>query len=74
MDAMTQPEAGKWLIETNGYGHSNKKAFELVGDAGLAKVNLPKDPTVFFEKSVFQQYIPNADKVLKMYEEVRAGT
>lgn len=74
MDAMTQPEAGKWLIEVNGYGHSNKKAFELVGDEGLAKVNLPKDPSIFFEKSVFQQYIPNADKVVKLYEEVRAGT
>jgi spermidine/putrescine transport system substrate-binding protein len=70
---MTQPEAGKWLIEANGYGHSNKKAFDLVGAEGLKKVNLPADPSVFFEKSVFQQYIPNTDKILKMYEEVRAG-
>jgi spermidine/putrescine transport system substrate-binding protein len=74
MDAMTQPEAGKWLITTQGYGHSNKKSFDLVGAEGLKAVNLPADPSVFFAKSVFQQYIPNTDKILKMYEEVRAGT
>ena len=27
----------------------------------------------FFEKSIFQQYIPNTDVIQKMFEEVKAG-
>jgi spermidine/putrescine transport system substrate-binding protein len=40
LDAMIDPAAGKWLIEKQGYGHSNKKAFALVDDAVLKKRGL----------------------------------
>ena len=73
IDAMLAPEAGLWLIDKQGYGHSNMKSFELAGDALLKERNLPKDPNVFFKNSVFQQYLPNTDKVQKMFEEVKAG-
>ena len=39
--AMTDPAAGKWLIETYGYGHSSSKAFDLVDEAMLKKRCLP---------------------------------
>ena len=41
MDAMIDPSAGKWLIEAQGYGHSNRKSFDLVGPEMLAERGLP---------------------------------
>jgi spermidine/putrescine transport system substrate-binding protein len=73
IDAMLQPEAGKWLVTAMGYGHSNKATFDALTEDELKAVNLPRDPTVFFEKSIFQEYIPNTDVIQKMFEEVKAG-
>lgn len=73
MDAMTAPEAGKWLIETMGYGHSNAKTFDLVDEKTLAGRGLPKDPNAFFAQGIFQQPNQQTEKVLKLYEEVKAG-
>jgi spermidine/putrescine transport system substrate-binding protein len=73
IDAMIAPEAGKWLIEAQGYGHSNQKTFEIVDDKVLAERGLPKDPTVFFSQGIIQQPILETEKVQKLYEEVKAG-
>ncbi|MBL8708326.1 MAG: extracellular solute-binding protein [Rhodospirillaceae bacterium] len=73
IDAMIAPEAGKWLIESYGYGHSNKKSFEMVEDAMLAERNLPKDPNEFFANGIFQRPTMDADRLHKMFEEVKAG-
>lgn len=73
IDAMISPEAGKWLIEVQGYGHSNTKTFDLVDDKILAERGLPKDPTQFFGQGIFQQPTLNTDKVQKLFEEVKAG-
>ncbi|TDQ78831.1 spermidine/putrescine transport system substrate-binding protein [Dongia mobilis] len=73
IDAMIAPEAGKWLIESYGYGHSNKKTFEIVEDAMLNERGLPKDPNLFFAKGIFQRPTADADRLHKMFEEVKAG-
>ncbi len=73
IDAMTAPEAGKWLIEAQGYGHSNAKTFELVDDKILAERGLPKDPSEFFAKGIFQQPTMEVERVQKVFEEVKAG-
>ena len=73
IDAMISPEAGKWLIEAQGYGHSNAKSFDLVEEKVLAERGLPKDPTQFFGQGIFQQPTLNVDKVQKLFEEVKAG-
>jgi spermidine/putrescine transport system substrate-binding protein len=73
INAMTAPEAGKWLIETQGYGHSNAKSFDLVEEKILAERGLPKDPSEFFANGIFQEPILQADRVLKLFEEVKAG-
>jgi spermidine/putrescine transport system substrate-binding protein len=72
IDAISSPEAGVWLINY-GYGHSNKKALELAGDALLKKRNLPKNPDEFFAKCILQKPMENVDNVLKMFEEVKAS-
>jgi spermidine/putrescine transport system substrate-binding protein len=73
MDAMIDPTAGKWLIETQGYGHSNKKTFELVSDDILKKRGLPKDPTEMFSKSVFAAPNLRIDDLQAMFDSVRAA-
>ncbi len=74
IDAMTAPEAGKWLIEAQGYGHSNAKSFELVDEKLLAeRAACRRTRRNFFAKGIFQQPTLNTDKVQKVFEEVKAG-
>ena len=73
IDAMISPEAGQWLMTEYGYGHSNSKAFALVGDAKLEELGLPKDPAVLFEKAVFLQTNTRLAEMQAIMEEVKAG-
>ena len=73
LNAMTAPEAGAWLIEFMGYGHSNKKTFDLVDDSLLAERGLPKNPTSMLEKGIMQKSIANQDAYQTMFEQVKAG-
>jgi spermidine/putrescine transport system substrate-binding protein len=74
IDAMIAPEAGKWLIEVQGYGHSNRKSFEIVDDATLADRGLPKDPIEFLNKGVLYRPVKDLEGISNMYESVKAGT
>ncbi len=73
IDAMIAPDAGKWLIEMQGYGHSNRKAFELVDEATLADRNLPRDPSEFLNRGI--KFKPNKqlDTITSLFEGVKAG-
>ena len=74
IDAMLAPESGAFLIDTYGYGHSNRKAFDLVSDERLAELGI-SSPEVLFAQGVFLQYIPPEarEKYITMFEEVKAG-
>jgi spermidine/putrescine transport system substrate-binding protein len=73
MDAMTQPEAGKWLIDAQGYGHSNRKTFELVDAKLLEERNLPSDPMALLSDGIIFKSNKRADEVNAMFEGVKAG-
>ncbi|HKY93808.1 MAG TPA: extracellular solute-binding protein [Kiloniellales bacterium] len=73
IDAMISPEAGQWLITEYGYGHSNKKAFELVDAATLEEIGLPSDPSEMFAKAVFSQENTRLEELQQIFEEVKAG-
>jgi spermidine/putrescine transport system substrate-binding protein len=73
LDAMTAPEAGKWLIEEQGYGHSNRRTFDLVDDKILAERGLPKDPTALLSAGILFQKNGRMDDLNKMFEAVKAG-
>jgi spermidine/putrescine transport system substrate-binding protein len=73
MDAMLDPAAGQWLVTANGYGHSNKKTFDLVDDATLAELGLPKDPTEMLSSGIFSRENKKIDVLQKMFEEVQAS-
>jgi spermidine/putrescine transport system substrate-binding protein len=73
IDAMISPEAGQWLITQQGYGHSNSKSFDLVDDATLASLGLPRDPTTLLNSGVFSKENARLDDIVKMFEDVKAG-
>lgn len=73
IDAMLSPEAGKWLIEVQGYGHSNAKTFELVDEAMLTERGLPKDPTALLSTGVFSREIKRLQDYERLFEAVKAG-
>jgi spermidine/putrescine transport system substrate-binding protein len=73
LDAMTAPEAGKWLVEKQGYGHSNRKTFDLVDDKALAERGLPKDPTQLLSAGILFQKNARMDEINGMFEAVKAG-
>ncbi len=73
LDAMTAPEAGKWLVEQQGYGHSNRKTFDLVDDKALAERGLPKDPTELLSAGILFQKNARMDEINSMFEAVKAG-
>lgn len=72
MNAMSAPEAGKWLIETYGYGHSNRQAFEQVSAEVLAKRGLPKNPNDMLGTSVFSTVSNHLTELTQIIEEVKA--
>jgi spermidine/putrescine transport system substrate-binding protein len=74
MNAWISPEAGRYLIEEIGYGHSNRKSFDLVADERLAELGLD-DPLGNLESGIFFQEIEGRtrEKYSTMVEEVRAG-
>jgi len=74
LDAMIAPDAGKWLIETQGYGHSNHKSFELVDEKVLAERGLPKEPAAFLASGILFRPTARLPEVSKMFEAVKAGT
>ncbi len=73
IDAIISPQAGEWLITQQGYGHSNRKSFDLVDDATLTSLGLPRDPTTLLTSGVFSKENSRLDDIVRMFEDVKAG-
>ena len=73
IDNFISPEAGAYEMENYGYGHSNLKAFEIVGPEMLAELALPLDPGPYLEAGIFQEAMVPEDQIQIMFEEVKAG-
>jgi spermidine/putrescine-binding protein len=54
IDAMTDPEVGKYFIEAWGYGHSNRKAFEIAEPAAIEAIGLGH-PEELFTQGVYYE-------------------
>jgi len=74
VNAMLDPRAGQFLIDSYGYGHSNKKSFDLVSPERLAELGI-SDPSQILEGGVFFDQIPpeTRERLITMFEEVKAG-
>ena len=73
LDAMIAPEAGKWLVEVQGYGHSNRKTFQVVDAKILAERGLPSDPSEFLNNGIMFKPNKRLEAVSSMFEAVKAG-
>ncbi|MEX2649049.1 MAG: extracellular solute-binding protein [Alphaproteobacteria bacterium] len=75
IDAWTDPESGKFLIEAYGYGHSNTKAYDLVSEDVLKAQGLTRDINAFLAKSSFMQSWSPAvrERYVTMFEDIKAG-
>lgn len=75
IDAWTDAESGKFLIEAYGYGHSNARAYDLVSEEVLASQGLTRDINGFLAKSSFMQsWSPEMrERYVTMFENIKAG-
>lgn len=75
MNAMTDPESGKYLIENLGYAHSNQRTFELVSDEVISERGLTRDPAQYLSNSIFFQTWPQQlrERYITMFENVKLG-
>ncbi len=74
IEAMLDPESGRFLIDEYGYGHANEKSFELVSAERLAALGLSSPKALFAQGLFFDQIAPEIrEKLITMFEEVKAG-
>ncbi|MGE0116900.1 MAG: PotD/PotF family extracellular solute-binding protein [Dongiaceae bacterium] len=73
INAMTDPAAGKWLIETYGYGHANQEAFDLVPEETLMKRGLPRDPQAMLSAGIYATVSNHLPELSRILDEVRAS-
>ncbi len=75
INSMISTDAGKWLIGENGYGHSNKKSFDLFDDKKLTELGLSRNPLDILNAGHFQ--VPQTQefetKMNKEFEQIKAG-
>ncbi len=67
IDSLISKEVGMYLIDENGYGHSNKQAFAAMKDARLAELGLTRNPQDILGTGKFQ--VPQSQE----FEQIKAG-
>lgn len=72
IDAMMDPESGKYLIETYGYGHSNKKSFEIADPVAIEGLGM-QDPTELFTTGIFFEPVesPYSEKYAEAFNDIQ---
>lgn len=75
VDAWLSPESGKFLIEEYGYGHSNKKAFEIAAPEALAALGFSTDPSEMLADGILFQPLPGElnDKYVNLFNDIKAN-
>jgi len=74
VDAWLAPETGKFLIEAYGYGHTNRKSFDLVDAAVLEEKGLASPDVVLGRAHATREFDPVLrDRLIEMFEEVKSG-
>jgi spermidine/putrescine transport system substrate-binding protein len=75
IDSLLSVDAGKFMINDYGYGHSNRKSFDAFDDARLAELNLSRDPSKILNAGHFQ--IPQSQewetRMNETFESIKAG-
>lgn len=75
IDAMISPEAGAFLLEQQGYGHSNRKSYERVPKEVLASLGYADPEASFATASVSDEAEdPYRSRYIALVDNVKAGT
>lgn len=74
LDAMLDPRSGKAMIEDMGFGHSNRKTYDLLSKETLDNLGLPKDIGAFLASGNWFRSNPPAtrEKLMNYYNELLA--
>lgn len=72
IDAMLEPEVGKYFIEDFYYGHSNRKAFELAAPESIAALGM-QDPGELFTSGIFFESMKQevVAKYVELFNEIQ---
>jgi spermidine/putrescine transport system substrate-binding protein len=75
IDSLLSVESGKFMIESYGYGHSNRKSFDLFDDATLADKGLSRNPAEILSKGHFQTVATQEwqNRMNETWETIKAG-
>ena len=73
IDAFLDPRSRAFDTTEFGYGGSTSAGFDLIDDATLAGLGLPRDPAELLASGIFQKPMTNEPEVQTMFEEVKAG-
>ncbi|HVR68321.1 MAG TPA: extracellular solute-binding protein [Verrucomicrobiae bacterium] len=75
INAMLDPEVGKFLMEVQGYYHSNAKSYELVSKETLANMGI-EDPAKTFSALALdpEPEEPYRSKYIQFITEIKAGS
>jgi spermidine/putrescine transport system substrate-binding protein len=75
IDSLLSKEVGMYMIDENGYGHSNKLAFAAMPDKRLTELGLSRNPQDILGAGKFQ--IPQSQefetKMNQEFEQIKAG-
>ena len=75
VNAMTSPEAGAFEIQNWGFGHANRKAFDLVEPEKLDELGLSTPEALIDAGIFFEALDPTVEeRYIRLFEEVKAGT
>jgi len=74
IDAMLDPEVGKYLIESYAYGHSNKKSFEIADPVAIDGLGM-QQPDYLFSSGIFFEPVQAeiAAKYAEVFNEIQAS-
>lgn len=70
IDAILAPEAGKWIIESWGYGHSNHKSFDIIDIDSWTSLGMPADVDQLLTHGHFTREFERLDLMQSILEEV----
>jgi spermidine/putrescine transport system substrate-binding protein len=73
INSRLETDAGKYLIESYGYGSATSTAFAAVPKADLDRLQLPADPDIMLKSTIFTGPMKQNDELAKMFEKIKAG-
>jgi len=74
LNAILQPESGAYAIEEWGYGHSNKKAFEIADQTIIEELGWTHPEALVDDGVLLEPFDPIVQQKLNLiFAEVQAG-